>query len=203
MALAKPVAARWLWYAIRTPHCVPLDAEAYPSVANYHGDLIPWPDWACKGPEGGVHLNASVGRIDIQVANAPRGRQELQWSCNFAVFLIADSWLSEIADLVESDGVSLGQLSVAGEALQGWSTIHEVRPPPLLATEGRAHACPFCGYSYTVLHGREYFSDPAIEGRSLVVNSNGIFVREDLAIERNIRIPAGAFKPSAVKLEVS
>jgi len=34
----------------------------------------------------------------------------------------------------------------------------------------------------------------------LIVNNRGIFVREDEAVRRNLRTPAGAFKPSLVPL---
>jgi hypothetical protein len=199
LAFANAAATRWLWYAIRTKRCVPLDANAYPTTVFARG-TIPWPTWACKTPEGGVHLNGGLGRIDVHVAKAPQGPEELHWTCDFGVFLVADSWLAEIADLVERDGVSLGQLSLSGRPLSGWSTIHDVDPPTLLASDGRTHTCPFCGWAYTVTYGRVYFSDPTIDDRSLVVNRNGIFVREDLAIMRNLRTPVGAYKPSAVKL---
>jgi hypothetical protein len=52
-----------------------------------------------------------------------------------------------------------------------------------------------------MLHGREYFSDPAVIGRSFIQNSNGLFVRADIALRRGLRIPRGAFEPGLVDFE--
>jgi len=79
--------------------------------------------------------------------------------------------------------------------------IHERRPPILLATEGHTKTCPLCGDSYTVLHGREFFADESVIGRPFIVNSNGVFVREDIARGRNLRTPRGAFEPGIVAFQ--
>jgi hypothetical protein len=56
-----------------------------------------------------------------------------------------------------------------------------------------------CGYVFTMIAGRQFFADPRVVGRPLIVGDHGIFVREDLALARNLRTPSGAFKPSVVK----
>lgn len=177
---------------------MPLDLGAYPSTI-FDGRPIPWPEWACKGPDGGVHPSAKVGAIDIDAADAPNSRDEVTWTCDFTVRVVAHSWLSEVEDLIEPGRILLGTLRKDGEALPGWSTIREARPPALRSTEGRTKTCPICGHTYSVVHGTEFFSDPAAFGRPFIANENGLFVREDLAFERNLRTPIGAFPPGIVE----
>jgi hypothetical protein len=50
-----------------------------------------------------------------------------------------------------------------------------------------------------MIAGRQFFADPRVVGRQVIVGDHGIFVREDLALARNLRTPTGAFKPSVVK----
>jgi hypothetical protein len=50
-----------------------------------------------------------------------------------------------------------------------------------------------------MIAGRQFFADARVVGRPLIVGAHGIFVREDLALARNLRTPTGAFKPSVVK----
>ncbi len=61
--------------------------------------------------------------------------------------------------------------------------------------------CPLCGNTYTVLHGREYFADPIVIGRPFIVNNNGLFVREDIAISRDLPTPRGTYEPQVVEFE--
>jgi hypothetical protein len=200
--MARSPVERWLWYASRTPRCVSLDNKAYPSTI-YDGEPVPWPDWACRSPDGGIHPNNRRGRIDIEIAGAPEPRDELSWTCNFAILLIERRWLGEIRDLIDESRTFLGEVRRAGKLLPEWSTLHEADAPPLMASEGRAKTCPNCGAFYTTLHGRLYFSDWGAAGRPLIVNGDGIFVREDLAISRNLRTPAGAYKPTGVVIRAS
>lgn len=193
-------ARRWFWYASQTADCVPLDSDAYAST-TFDGEVIPFPDWACKAPDGGVHMNAELLRIDVSVAAPPNSRDEINWTCQYSVRLVAHSWLDKIRNLVDERRIGIGAIYFNGKVMDGWSTLHERRPPPLLATEGRAIACPLCGDSYTVLHGREYFSDPTVIGRPFIVNRNGLFVREDIALSRNLRTPRGVFEPWIVEYE--
>jgi hypothetical protein len=199
---ADPLTHRWLWYAAETADCVPLDQRAYAATV-FDGRTVPLPEWVCRAPDGGLHVNGGLFGIDVDVAEPPNARDELNWTCDYVVRMVAHSWLEEIRDLIDEDRIGLGTLRRNGEVVAGWSTIHERRPPALLATEGHAKSCPLCAHSYTVLHGQEYFADPAVIGRPLIVNSNGLFVREDIARSRGLRTPRGAFEPGLVGFERS
>jgi hypothetical protein len=87
---------RWLWYSSKTSECVPSDRHAYPSTA-YDDWRIPWPDWACKAPDGGVHGSSRVGQIDVHVSKAPSDRAEVTWTCDFQIRVISRRWLAELA----------------------------------------------------------------------------------------------------------
>jgi hypothetical protein len=197
--IEKPASAGWLWYAIRTPHCVPLDHRAYPSTV-YDGRTIPWPDWCCKAPDGGVHVDARVGAIDVHLSKAPSGPDEVTWTCNFQVLLASREWLAQIEDLIDGRRVALGQVFVDGRALTDWATINEAHAPGFLSSEGRSKVCPICGSIYATLWGKVFFTDPAVAGRPLIIASSGIFVREDEVIRRALRTPTGVYKPTRVGL---
>jgi len=190
---------RWLWYSCRTPHCVPLDRDAYPTTV-YDRRPVPWPEWACKAPDGGIHPSASAVSIDVEVSHAPRGRQEFQWTCEFVVFVLHRRWFETIQDLANEDRIAVGRLILHGQPLEDWVTIQGLRPPLMRSTEGWEKTCPICGSPNTLYRGRPFFSDPAVRDMPLIVNNRGIFVREDEAVRRNLRTPAGAFKPSLVPL---
>lgn len=194
----NPSAQRWLWYATETADCVPLDRRAY-ATTTFDRETIPLPGWVCRGPDGGLHVNAGLLGIDLDIAELPNAHDEVNWTCDYTIDVIAHSWLAEIGDLIDEERIGLGVLRSNGDVVDGWSTIHERRPPALLATEGHTKTCPLCGSSYTVLHGREYFADPAVIDRPLIVNNNGLFVREDIALGRNLRTPRGAFEPGVVE----
>jgi hypothetical protein len=200
--LAGPdrAAARWRWYASKTSDCVPLDRDAYPTTI-YDGRPIPWPDWACKAPDGGVHTSASVGSIDVHVSEAPSGQDEVTWTCNFSVRVVSRGWLAAIEDLIDGKKICLGRLYLNGEELADWATLHEVRSPALIASEGRAKTCHTCGSHYTTLHGRVSFTDPTVLDRPLIIAGSDIFIREDEVIRRNLRTPSGSFKPSLIRFE--
>jgi hypothetical protein len=187
----------WLWYALRTAKCVPLDPRAYPSTI-YDGDIIPWPNWCCKAPDGGVHIDARVAAIDVHLSRAPSGPDEVTWTCNFQVLVTSRRWLAQIEDLIDGRQVALGQVFVDGQALTDWATINEAHPPGFFSSEGRSKVCPICGHIYATLWGKVFFVDPAIAARPLVVTSSSIFVREDEAIRRSLRTPVGAYKPTRV-----
>jgi hypothetical protein len=195
---AKP--ERWLWYTPRTRLCVPLDPSAYQSTI-VNGRAAPLPDWACLQPNGGRHVSYGVGRIDVEVAKSPTPRIEINWTCDYGVHIIAKSWLAEIEDLIDDSRIFIGEVRRNGRPLDRWVTINERWAPPLLASEGRGMQCPQCGSVYLSLWGRLYFADPNVVGRPLIVNHKGIFVREDLALGRNLRKPKGAFKPPAIRFD--
>jgi hypothetical protein len=89
---------------------------------------------------------------------------------------------------------------VDGRALADWATINEAHAPGFFSAEGRSKVCPICGYVYATLWGKVFFTDPAVAGRPLIIASKAIFVREDEAIRRSLRTPAGAYKPTRVGL---
>lgn len=197
--ITRPISDRWLWYAIRTPRCIPLDPRAYPSTV-FDREIIPWPDWCCKAPDGGVHVDARVGAIDVHLSKAPSGPDEITWTCEFQVVLASTEWLAQIEDLIDGQRIALGQVFVDGRLLADWATISEAHAPRLLTGEGWSKVCPICGSVYATLHGKVFFADPAVQGRPLIIASDGIFVREDEAIRRQLRTPTGAYKPTVVGL---
>lgn len=197
--IEKPASDEWLWYAIQTPRCIPLDRRAYPSTV-YDDRTIPWPDWCCRAPDGGVHIDARIGAIDVHLSKAPSGPDEVTWTCNFQVLLASREWLTQIEDLIDGQKVALGKVFVDGRALTDWATINEARAPGILSSEGRSKVCPICGSIYATLWGKVFFTDPAVVGRPLIIASSGIFVREDEAARRALRTPTGVYKPIRVGL---
>jgi len=197
--MVKPVGKGWLWYSPRTPHCVPLDQRAYPST-TFDRETIPWPDWCCKAPDGGVHVDARVGAIDVNLSRPPRRADELSWTCDFQVLLAQRAWLDQIEDLFDGEKVALGRVFVDGQELSNWATVNEADAPGFFSSGGRGKICPICGHIYSTLWNTVFFADPKVEGRPLIVSSSGIFVREDEALQRSLRKPSGAFKPTLVRL---
>jgi hypothetical protein len=195
-----PASERWLWFAIRTPRCIPLDHRMYPSTI-FDREVIPWPDWCCKAPDGGVHIDARLGAIHVHLSKAPSGPDEVSWTCDFQVLLATRSWLAQIEDLIDGNKVALGQVIVDGQVLTDWVTINEANAPGFFSSEGRSKICPICGYAYATLWGEVFFTDPAVVASPLIIASRGIFVREDEAIRRGLRTPAGAYKPTHVGLK--
>jgi hypothetical protein len=196
--MAMPENQRWRWFTPKTADCVTMDPQAYPLVPFDHWQ-VPWPAWACKAPDGGVHIDARLGRIDLHAAEPPNDHDELNWTCDFGVNIVSKGWFSALHDLVDEQSIFLGDLYVAGNRLEEWATLNAVHPPTLWAAEGRPKQCPTCGSIYTVLRGSLFF-DPSVAERRLIVNSQGIFVRQDEYVRRNVRTPRGAFEPSRVKL---
>lgn len=190
---------RWLRYALRTAKCVPLDPAAYPSTV-YDSEVIPWPGWCCKAPDGGVHIDARLAAIDVHLLRGPSGPDEVSWTCNFQVLLASRRWLAQIEDMIDGQRVALGQVFVDGRLLSEWATVNEAYAPGLFSSGGWSKVCPICGHVYATLWGKVFFTDPALAGRPLIVASSEIFVREDEAIRRGLRAPVGAYKPTPVGL---
>ena len=193
-------ARRWFWYASETSHCIPLDRTAYATVI-IGGRPTPLPEWVCTAPDRGRHTNASFLAIDVDVAEPPNLIDEINWTCDYTVRMVARDWLDEIRDLIDEELIGIGTLRCEGRVLRGWSTLHERQPPTLHSTEGHSKTCPLCHHTDTVLHGREYFSDPAVLARRLILSGNGLFIREEIALERNLRTPRGGFEPVLVLYE--
>jgi hypothetical protein len=161
--------------------------------------IEPLPTWACQSPNGGIHIHRRTGRIDLEAAKTPSPRVEFNWSCPYGIPVVAKAWLDEIRDLIDETRTSIGEFRRRGRALGNWVTLNEADAPTLFGTEGWAQQCPVCGSVYTMIAGRQFFADPRVVGRPLIVGDHGIFVREDLALARGLRTPSGAFKPSVVK----
>jgi hypothetical protein len=198
MSRTKNPDERWLWFSSRTSLSVPLDPAAYPSTL-FDGHPMPFPDWACRAPNGAVHIDNRRGRIDIDVAKAPNGRVEFSWCDPFGVHVLARRWLADIEDLVDERTVFVGDVRRKGRRLDNWATLHQKGAPILLSSDGWANFCPICGASFSALWGRLFFADPSVIGRPLIVHTFGVFVREDLALSRNLRRPEGGFKPRVVR----
>ena len=192
--------ATWAWYALQTPDCSPLDRSAYPA-AQLAERTIPWPDWACRAPDGGVHIDARRSRIDVHIAKTPKPRLQLGWTCEFGAILVRRDWLALIEDLLVDSSISVGEVSVSGRRLDSWATLHGSNAPPLLSTEGWSKTCPTCGSIYSTLHGREFFAARAALSKPVIVNWTGIFIRSDIFEARRLPVPRGAFKPDWVSLE--
>ena len=191
---------RWQWYASKTAKFVGIDASFYSSTM-LNRTSIPFPDWACKSPNGGVHVDAKRRRIDVIISSRPNSTDDYSWTDIYCISLISDRWLKRIADVIDEGKVGIGTVYLGGKPLEGWSTLHELNAPSLLSTEGYSMTCPLCGNTYTVLHGREYFADPIVIGRPFIVNNNGLFVREDIAISRDLPTPRGTYEPQVVEFE--
>lgn len=63
--------------------------------------------------------------------------------------------------------------------------------------------CPKCGYSFSVIYRRPYFTDPSVRRRPLIMHTNGLFIREDLVRSLNLRTPSGSHPPGRVRLRAS
>lgn len=185
----------WLLYAIRTPKCAPLDRATYPEKP-YHGGMTPWPPWACIAPDGGVHKDNRSEGIDVHLAAAPRKADEISWTCEFQVTLVAAGWLRHIADLVDS--TSVGRVFLKGKELADWATLHESDPPLMMMKAGWRRTCPICGADNSVIYGKMFFSDPVVLERDVIVANEGILVRETEAVARGLLPPRGAYKPVRV-----
>jgi hypothetical protein len=109
-------------------------------------------------------------------------------------------WLAQIEDLFDGEKTFMGKVFVEGRESADWVTVNETHAPGLLSSGGRGKVCPICGSIYSTLWNTVFFADPQVEGRPLIITSSGIFVREDEAVRRSLRKPAGAFKPTLVRL---
>jgi hypothetical protein len=162
----------------------------------YHEGVTPWPAWACSAPDGGVHKDNRFGAIDVHLAAAPRKADEIGWTCEFQVTLVAAAWLRQIADLV--DPTSVGRVFLKGRELADWATLHGAAPPLVMMKEGWRRNCPICGEDNSVIYGAMFFADPVVLERDMIVTNEGIFVRESEAMARGLLPPKGGYKPVRV-----
>jgi hypothetical protein len=202
-ATASVSSEAWLRFGVKTAGLARLDPASYPSVPFSDGAKDPKPDWVCQSPStGGWHVHAAARRIDVHIAEPPLPRVELNAIAGYDLTLIMTSWLDLISDLINPGRVFVGDVILKGEILPDWRTIRSLAQPLLRATKETLYAeCPRCG-DRTVfpVSGPLFFEDTQIAGEP-VIATNAIFVREDLALARNLRRPHGSFKPERVVLK--
>lgn len=188
---------RWIWYASQSERPVHLDAKRYPSV-EFDGRLLPRPEWVCQADNGGLHVDARVGRIDVNVASRPISTMELNWTEPYALNVVARNWVDLWRDLIDPDQVFLGALLLDGRGIQEWVSIHGIRQPALKSKKMTERRCSHCGNLSTWTQGGEFFDASHLPDQMVLVNANGIFLREDVVRERGIRAPKGSSEPSYV-----
>lgn len=174
-----------------------LDAKRYPSI-EFDGGRLPHPEWVCQAENGGLHIDARAGRIDVHVASHPVSTMELNWTEPYALNLVARSWVEHWRDLIDSDRVFLGALLLDGDEIEDWMSVHGISQPALKSKKMTEQYCNRCGNLSTWTRGSEFFDEPHIGDQIALVNGNGIYLREDVVRERGIRPPSGSFKPSYV-----
>lgn len=192
---------RWVWYASKSERPVHLDAKRYPSI-KFDGRPLPRPEWICQAEDGGLHIDARVRRIDAHVVSHPAPKMELNWTEPYALKLVARGWMDLWRDLIDPDRVFLGSLFLDGHEIEGWSSIHGVRQPALKSKKMIERHCNRCGDVSTWPLASDFFDESHIGDQLVLVNGNGIYLREDVVRERGIRAPAGSFKPSYVPWKV-
>lgn len=188
---------RWVWYASRSERPIPLDERRYPSI-EFDKKPVPRPEWICQAENGGLHVDARIGRIDVHVASHPVPSFELNWTDPYALHVVSTAWLDPILDLVDGDRVFFGTLFLDGQSIEGWQSVHGLQQPVLKSAGMTVRSCARCGNVSTWTKGKEYFDDPAIADQVLLVEGSGLYLREDIVRERNIRLPIGSFEPSFV-----
>ena len=167
----------------------------YPAEV-YHDGITPWPPWACRNPKGGIHKDNRLGRLDVHLASPPKKTDEVSWTCEFQVKLMAKTWLDRIKDLLPPS--SVGQVFLNDQELTGWSTLHEANPPLVMMKEGWRKRCPICSEDNNVIYKGMFFSDPAVLERDAIITGEGILIRESKAMARDLMPPKGGFKPVRV-----
>jgi hypothetical protein len=194
----------WFWYQPRLRLKVRLTSDGYPWI-RMGRQLVQCPTWICPvwvGPNYFTpHTDRRVGRIDVDIVRRPAAGLELTCITGQSVFLLARSWLREVEDLIDDSRIFIGEVRIDGSPLEDWVTIHERWAPVLFGSEGRGSWCPHCGHLHMSLWGRIYFAEPEIAGRPLMVNKHGLFVREDIVLDRKLRRPAGTLRPGRVRLQ--
>lgn len=192
---------RWVWYASRSERPVPLDEKRYPSV-EFDGKPLARPEWICQGENGGLHIDARVGRIDVHVASHPVPSFELNWTDPFALHVVSSTWLNPILDLIDVGRVFFGTLFLDGHPIEGWSSVHGLNQPTLKSAGMTVRTCDRCGNVSTWTKDKEFFDDPNIDDQVLLVDGSGLYLREDAVRGRSLPPPIGSFEPSFVRWNV-
>ena len=81
-----------------------------------------YPAWVCRSPNGGLHIDHRLGRIDIDVAKAPTADMEINWTGDYGVRVLSRAWLSEIEDLIDERAVFVGDVRRKGRPMEKWAT---------------------------------------------------------------------------------
>lgn len=200
MSAAAEKSAKWAWFSTKSTQPVLLDAKSYPTIL-FNGEPTPFPEWACQGPDGGIHADARIGRIDVQVEEAPVISIEMNWTSPYGVTIVASEWLALIRDLINPDHIFIRDVICRGAILNNWHTLHGVGQPILRGKDAFEKHCSICGDSYSWTKSGEYFSNKDSDSQQvLIVNGSGLFIREDVALCRALRKPRGSFKPVLVPL---
>lgn len=199
MARHRAAGPAWFWYSPRPSVNIWIDTGVYP-LLRFGRSLMSCPTWTCVA-DGYPHLDRRAARIDVEMVKRPSPGIEFCQTRPFHANLVARSWLAEVEDLLDDSRIFLGEVRVAGQVLDDWVTINERWGPALFASDGRGEWCRHCGHLGMGLWGRIYFAEPEIAGRAIMVNDNGLFVRDDIVRDRKLRRPAGAERPGRVRLQ--
>lgn len=117
----------------------------------------------------------------------------------YALKVVSNDWLEPVRDLIDSERVFIGTIFIDQRVIEGWSSLHGVRQPALKSARMTVRECKRCGDVSTWPRGKEYFDAPDIGEQVLLVNANGIYLREDVVREREIPAPAGSYEPTFVQ----
>lgn len=190
----------WIWYASRSAHPVELCDRYYPSTL-FDGRLIPRPSWICQSPNGGLHIDARIGRIDVNVKSIPETSTEITWTRPYTLNLFRRSWLDHIIDLIDNHAAFVGDVIVGRVSSAEWQTLHGRDQTVLLSKNANVFACPICGAIISWPKGKLYLQAPNIGDQRIIVPYQGILVREDIVIGRQLRTPHGSYRPTRIPLQ--
>jgi hypothetical protein len=187
----------WLWYSSSSEYPVYLDGSRYRKIA-FDGGWTPAPEWVCQAPDGGLHVDARIGRIDMDVLVRPPDEIDLNWNFEYQVYILSKKWINLFRDRLVAEGIATGQLRYSGRVLDDWVTIHQDHAPPLRSPNVAVKICPVCGNISTWPRGAPFFRDSEADAREIIANRSGVFVSADLVRRRNIATPAGSHVPMMI-----
>lgn len=188
----------WLWFASRADQGLELDRSAYPWLKHITFQPVKT-EWTCVQPNLVVHTDSRISRVDARVQPLPKmgrfqiGRMERN------IKIIRRDWADGIAHLVDGERIAFGDIIVGDAVVPDWVTIHAANMPALLSEDCSLHICPNCCGQKSMNWGQTpFFADPRVADAPLIVNGNGIFLRQDEAERRGIRQPFGAYRATRV-----
>lgn len=188
----------WLWFTSRADEGLKLDRSAYPLLKHITFQPVKT-EWTCVQPNLIVHTDARVGRIDARVQPLPRmGRFQIGWM-ERGIQILRRDWADSIAHFVDGERIAFGDIIVDDVIVPDWVTIHAANTLALLSDDCQLAICPRCGGQSSTNWGEVcFFAEEAVAEAPLIVNRNGIFVREDEIERHGIRQPFGAYRASKV-----